>query len=406
MAVENSKPQENEPLDSMAKTSTFPETSIPSQGDHGSASGNTPQCKDEGRISNSAADKAHKHLDQAVESDMDSSGMDPDDGDEDPHPENEPEPDGLDFVEALEIDDGGGIDCELHVYESRHDTRGEEVMLRVGVKQEFEPPKDRSHAAALVLTRYYNSTKTLSHTSLDIRSPYLRKALRDVVKEYPGIAFDTADKITLLGEDFWCLFHYRNELEEHAKSSNDSKLQSHMNLCLQYVDRKFHQEIERYKATVEPRLANAGLEFRHLWMAFKPGDLLYQKTQEIETLVVFKWMSLHCHRDDNEHWEVCVHRIQCTGASVGYVDAEIIIDRYDGFAAFTTLEIFPLRYHQDSEGIKSRLLERGKRYLSLMGIHHCQYDGTARLCQWATPTTIEIGPTVVSTTKSHNERNI
>ncbi|KAF6834490.1 ATPase [Colletotrichum plurivorum] len=343
MAVEISQPQESKSFGSIAKTSLTP-------GDHAFASSNTGLRKNEGGISNEIADDSNKHLEQVVESDMAPEG---------PMPERQPEPDGLDFVEALEIDDGGGIDCELHVYESRHDTWGEEVKLRVGVKQQFEPPKDRSHAAALVLTRYYDSKKTLSRTSLKIRSPYLRKALRDVVQKYPGIAFDTAGKTTLTGEDLWCLFHYRNELEEYAKLSNDSKLQSHMDLCLQYVDRKFHEEIARYNSTVGTRHANAGLEFRHLWMAFRPGDLLYQKTQEIETLVVFKRMTLQGASKDHEYWQVFVHRVQCNGTSVGYVENTIIVKKYDGFVAFTTLSIFPLRYHQDSETIKERLLERG-----------------------------------------------
>lgn len=68
------------------------------------------------------------------------------------------------------------------MYQSRIDTRGERVLLQVGAKSDFEKLRPLSHAAALVLTRFYSESKELMETSLAIRSPYLKKALREIVK--------------------------------------------------------------------------------------------------------------------------------------------------------------------------------------------------------------------------------
>ncbi|KAF5699493.1 P-loop containing protein [Fusarium mundagurra] len=241
------------------------------------------------------------------------------------------EPDGLNFIESQETDDSGR-DCELHVYEKRFDTRGEEVTLRVGVKQHFEPMKDKSHAAALVLIRSYGSSKELIYTRLEIRSPHLRKALRKVVKSYPGVLFDTADKILLGDNEIWCLFHYREELD--AKS-------------------------------------NAGLEFKNLWMVFKPGSLLYQRVDNVDTAVFLNSARLLYEGKDNE----------CYFYSWAY------IAKYDGIVPLTSLCIFPLLFHQEREKIENSLLERGKKYLSLTGIRYCQYRGIAQLNRFAEPTT-------------------
>ncbi|KAK1622880.1 hypothetical protein BDP81DRAFT_454903 [Colletotrichum phormii] len=301
------------------------------------------------------------------------------------------QPDGLDFVDAVDIDDGSGVDSELHVYDSRYDTRGEEILLRVGIKQEFENPKERSHNAALVLTRFYSTSKVLQpwRTSLEVRSPYLIKALREVVKVYPGVSFSATSKVVLTPDSSRCLFHHHAELEKYASSSNDKTLQSHMTLCLQYVNRSFRNEISRYNATVGDKSPNPGIDFKNLWMAYKPGELLYQKVRGIENLVTLQSMEIMCAGEDYEHWWLVTKTIETDGSMVGYVYKGTAVFKYEGFAPFTTLSIFPLRFHREEEAIKRRMLKRGTKYISLIGIHHCQYDGKARLSRRGAPTTID-----------------
>ncbi|KAM0277129.1 hypothetical protein ACHAO9_012639 [Fusarium lateritium] len=296
------------------------------------------------------------------------------------------QPDGLDFIEIQEIDDSGR-DCELHVYEKRFDTRGEEVTLRVGVKQHFEPLKDKSHAAALVLIRSYDTSKELISTRLEIRSPHLRKALQKVIKSYPGVLFDTPDKIILDDDEVWCIFYYRVELDTYASSSNDPQLREHMTLCLQYMGRKFQSEISRFNATAENRKSTAGLDFKSLWMVFKPGSLFYQKVDNMDTVVVLHDALLMDKDEENEHWSLNVKRVKCNGTHMGYVYSYVDVGKYDGIVPFTSLRIFPIVFHQERERIENFLVERGRKYLSLTGIRHCQYRGIAKLNRLAEPTT-------------------
>ncbi|RSL68710.1 hypothetical protein CEP54_002753 [Fusarium duplospermum] len=298
------------------------------------------------------------------------------------------EPDGLEFVEEAEVDDGGGVDCELHVYETRFDTRHDEITLRIGVKQEFEPPKERSHAAALVLIRSYDIDKELISTVLEVRSPHLRKALRKIIKSYPGVDFSTVGKVSLVDEDAWCLFHYRAELEAFANSSDDIGLRDHMVLCLQYMTRKFQKGIARFGATVEGRQANECLDFKNLWMVFRPGALLYQKSQDSETVTVLRFMELMAENEPNEHWSVCVKQVKCNGTQLGYVYKRVHIAKYDGIEPLSSLETFPLQFHPEKQRVEDQMKERGRKYLSLTCISHCQYRGTARLSQWDSPTTL------------------
>ena len=67
--------------------------------------------------------------------------------------------------------------------------------------------------------------------------------------------------------------------------------------------------------------------------------------------------------------------------SFGRVQSKILIPSFKGTVKIDSLEAFPIQYHHDPEGLKADLIERGKKWASMRGIHHMQYDGTAaRTC--------------------------
>ncbi|KAI4253040.1 MAG: hypothetical protein L6R42_007723, partial [Xanthoria sp. 1 TBL-2021] len=142
-----------------------------------------------------------------------------------------------------------GEECEIHVYESKFDTRGEAVTLRAGTKSEIKPPKPKSHRACL--------------------SRHVINALRKVIGTYHGIDFNA--RTVSIVEPPRCLFHYQDELRRHAQESDNEQEKSHIRLCLQYLEKTLHREIKISKSSDSPEL-----EHRDLWMAFKPGCLVLE----------------------------------------------------------------------------------------------------------------------------------
>ena len=51
----------------------------------------------------------------------------------------------------------------------------------------------------------------------------------------------------------------------------------------------------------------------------------------------------------------------------------------DGTVKIKDLNIYPLEYHPDSEGLRRKLLARGKKWASLRGVHHMQYESVASI---------------------------
>ena len=59
----------------------------------------------------------------------------------------------------------------------------------------------------------------------------------------------------------------------------------------------------------------------------------------------------------------------------GMVQTRIVIAPFKGTVKINSLEVFPIEYHDDSEGLKADLIARGKKWAALRGIHHVHYDG-------------------------------
>ena len=274
-------------------------------------------------------------------------------------------------VVAKEEDYGSdGEDCELHVYEKKFDTRGEQTTLKAGTKVDIPPPKPKSHRACLVLNRHYGYRGQFRYTELEIQSRHVIKALREVIGTYPGVDFAT--KSVSITEPPKCLYHYQDEIRRYAEASNDKQEKSHIQLCLQYMEKTFHREIKLSKSSSSPEW-----EYRDLWMAFKPGCLIYEDMGDFELLSRLRSMYDEGDYVEPESWVLSTEVIGYRGKEVGVRLRHISIKQYEGCKPIRELSAIPLHLHPKEERIRYDLLKRGRKYLSLGGIHHCYYEDVA-----------------------------
>jgi len=277
----------------------------------------------------------------------------------------------------------GGEICELHVYENRYNSKGQIVSLQVGYMDSLSYDTGRSPDAALILTRHYDTLKALTHTSLEIQSPFMKKTLKEVVKHYPELNLNATGNI-IIHSTPRCLFHYRHELRAFADASGDDDIKEHTNFLMEYMERALRKEIHNYHLLMECNSEAPGLEYMDLWMAFRPGDLLYQKVDGEDTIcrlrsMAFSPTQLGGVQTSREHWLLVTEIIECDGEDFGYTMREAKIIKYDGYCPLYDLEIFPLQYHAQCDTIKRNLLLRGNKYFSLLGVHHRYYRGIAEL---------------------------
>lgn len=291
-----------------------------------------------------------------------------------------PQPDPLSLLHPTSESDSDGEDCELQIYDQRFDGRSEKVTLRAGTRSHNRLEKDKNHRAGFVLTRHFGHMKGLLFTEFEIRSPYAKRAFRDVIKSYPGVNINSTAAIIMRNEPK-CIFHYRHQLEAYIEACEEPRSAEHVKFCLEYMKKALQSEMKTYNATVSMQTSNPGLEYEHLWMAYIPGTLLYHQDQEFHMVSRLKTMAMvHKKDEDQPEWAITAEVLGCDGYNIGYCGFYATIARYDGVRAFNHLVTFPFQYHPDHEEIKKSLILRGKVFISMVGVHHRHYRGKFMSC--------------------------
>ncbi|KAF1958925.1 P-loop containing nucleoside triphosphate hydrolase protein, partial [Byssothecium circinans] len=277
--------------------------------------------------------------------------------------------------------------CALHTFERRFDSRGEGLLLQVGARDKIVLDAQRSNDVALVLVREYSEHRVLLETELEIRSSHIKAALQATIKSYPGVYLDTSGPITLNDEPR-CLFHYRKELQAYGASLSDAHAKQHIELCMNYMAKTLRKEIHTYERLMCHPEKAPGLEYSSLWMAYRPGDLVYARTWPNDLEIIFRLTSMIRKKPSTEwpaksrdHWLLEGEQMVCIGSTFRCDTLFRVVYQYDGYRPLSELEAFPMIYHPEVSQMKERLLARGKKYVSLAGSPYCHYDGPASVFQ-------------------------
>ena len=272
------------------------------------------------------------------------------------------------------LDNEFGVDCEIRTYEKRYNSRGEYKKLQVGQQRFLSEKsesklKDHDHRFAMVYMRCYDKNEEICSTELHIQSPHIKKALREVVRSYPGVNLDTKE-IIIKGLPK-CLFHYRAELADYGSKLQDHIAIEHLEFVQNYTYRQLINQFISYCIFMEGGTNLPGLESSNLWMAFRPGELIF--TVEHDSPRIMRFCSM---KPSSAHsWTIEAEYLDSDGEKFGYRKRYITIDSYDGYCPLIKLLAYPLDVHPDRQLVVASLVKRGQKFVSLQGIQYRYYNG-------------------------------
>ena len=248
-------------------------------------------------------------------------------------------------------------------------------MLEAGITEDLGLLK-RGNGSALHLTTWYTKDSDIESTELLVKSPHLVTALREVIQKYPGVSLHAREIV--IPDLPKCLFHYRKELLSYGSRQRDRAAIEHLRLLLDYMWQVLESQLMSYSSLMESPNSAPSLSFENLWMAFKPGSYMYHQWQD--TGFVFRLISMTKAKTiiDVNDWRVKGEQISYDGKQFGYVTRRHSIRPYEGIRALEQLLFYPLLYSSNLEEIKRKMIERGKKYVSLNNVHHKKYDSKAQ----------------------------
>ena len=270
-----------------------------------------------------------------------------------------------------------GQNCEVKEYEARYNLKMERTTKAVERKQDANEDEKEDRKFAIKSFKWYAANGELEREQVDIYSPHIIKALQTTIENYPGVTLSA--EILIISGSPKCIFHYRKELAQYRDQLKNSVAKLHILLALDLMEREFRGSIKRYEILVDSALSNPrydpSIEFKDIWMIFKPGDLIIVGNHETLQLLQLDEAVFCC--GTNPQWSVWGWYFTHDGQAFGYCQRKFEITPFEGSKPIKKLPVFPLAYHPEAEKLRSQLLDRGKKFCSLKGTHHRSYDGIA-----------------------------
>lgn len=223
-------------------------------------------------------------------------------------------------------------------------------------------------------------------TVVDIKSRPLRDALADVMHNVKGVSLVTEkpevdpNLLFLYLEEFRA---YMKKLKRKARTEKKSKARkqaatkaAHLKVLIKYLDTDYAET----KKTLYPLLESKMITFDLLWALFKPNTIAYTSTYgHADEPRAFKieYATKENSVLKGDYYVIEGRYLEYDGRSFGMGVMSVNVDNFKGARKITSLNCYPIQYHPESEQLQQKLIERGKKFVSLRGMNYRFHKGMA-----------------------------
>lgn len=223
-------------------------------------------------------------------------------------------------------------------------------------------------------------------TVVDIKSKPLREALSKIMDGVKGVSL--VQETAVVDPNMLFLYleetrQYMKDLRAIAKSRKKKKERKqaqtkadHLKILVKYLDKDYAET----KRTLYPLLDANMITFDLLWALFKPNTIAYTSTYgDADEPRAFKieYASKESSFMRGQWYSVEGRYLEYDGKSFGMGTMAAEVGAFKGARKITSLACYPLKYHREPEAIKHKLIERGKKFVSLTGMNYRFHKGMA-----------------------------
>ncbi|RYP12295.1 hypothetical protein DL765_007406 [Monosporascus sp. GIB2] len=268
----------------------------------------------------------------------------------------------------------GSMSTVKNLYQSKKDEDGKWTWTN-------KYPEDAEAAAENEGTQKYalivrsiksnDSRKKLEAHSIIIQSPWLKTALGEILRDYPGVACEL--KRLVFHAPFEPFVHRWSEFVAYMKRADlDSTTKEHLKVLHDVLVYEIGDLIKAF----EDYVLNGVITYEHLWMIFQPGGVIvaaHKGPLSAFEIGETEYMETQCGR----FLRLRADCVDYDGKNFGRVTEKIDIPEFTGTKKISSLNAFPLAFQEDKSAIRSTLIRRGRLFETLAGHHYKAYEGTA-----------------------------
>ncbi|RKF64482.1 putative aaa family [Erysiphe neolycopersici] len=227
-------------------------------------------------------------------------------------------------------------------------------------------------------------------TKVEVKSKYMKEILTKVMEADKSSSFASRSPKVCPNR----LFLFRDEIQEYyqnlkslkkggkklSKKSlkhTEAKLK-HLKLLIKYLETDY----DRVKKTMFPMLESGVINYDLLWGLYKPGSIVctptYGSRDYLRAFKVDNYEKVICMKL-GPYYLITGKYLEYDGKTWGKGSIEVRVPGFKDVRKITDLECFPLQCHEDAEKIRNDLINRGKKFVSLQGVHYKVHEGMAYL---------------------------
>ncbi|PNP75287.1 hypothetical protein FNYG_11430 [Fusarium nygamai] len=213
---------------------------------------------------------------------------------------------------------------------------------------------------AIVCGRYPTKENTWEVRTIWINNPILQDILRNISVDPDWRSRDESIKFE---KPFASLVHHWEQLCELAVADAGSEPQRFMKLFVNLLRGQLRDTLIRVKKIMETECA----AFSDLQFVFKPGQLFVDSCHPMGAGVCQSY----------KHGEVTVDQVVWKGEEYRLTDSTFDLPSFAGIRPISELSVRPAWAcsEDDIKSMKAALVERGRKYEALRGIHFRFYPG-------------------------------
>ncbi len=224
---------------------------------------------------------------------------------------------------------------------------------------------------ALLLRRKINKDGDRVSTELEIWSPLVRAALREILTDCSYL--NLAACPIVIPKPYHALFHYRKEIRAFAESPERTQEEKkHLGVLVNFMQTNLSR-IEREFDQYQP---NGQITFGLLWTLFRPETTVVLQTDHFK----------ECYRvhncfetivDAEQVFEISAWCWAYNGILFGPTQTKLHIKDFQGARNITDLNIYPLDLlpEPNRKELVHNSISRGQKWRTLVDKGHRQYTG-------------------------------
>ncbi|KAG7409864.1 hypothetical protein Forpe1208_v010852 [Fusarium oxysporum f. sp. rapae] len=209
-------------------------------------------------------------------------------------------------------------------------------------------------------------------TFIDVKSTVLRDVLREGCRDFRGVSL--AGDTPSIEQNI--VFHIRSFLRyrrDTVLAEQDAMSHSHLNLFVDYIETEF-QSID--EELVDLIIKNE-ITFDLIWALFEPNEKVFATCPGTDSprCVLHNYCEEGGEMDGSKFMRLDTRFLGTDEKIFGESTNRIKIPHFPGARRIDFLPAYPLPYHQNYDEMFREPVENGRRFISLHGSHHLQYQG-------------------------------